>query len=83
MRQETKTRIEGYKSYLPKVASKITSAAVMFLLAIVLMVSTTFAWITLSSNPEAAKIDTTIAANGSLEIALQHGNEDEYPTSGR
>lgn len=83
MRQETKTRIEGYKSYLPKVATKILSAAVMFALALILMVSTTFAWITLSTNPEAAKIATTVAANGNLEIALEDGDSDTVPTSGR
>ena len=61
---------------------KVFGALMMFVIAVVVLTSATFAWITLSSNPEAAHLDTTVAANGNLEIALVP-NDGAYPTSGR
>ena len=58
-------------------------ALIMFVIALVVMASATFAWITLSSSPEVAQIETTIAANGNLEIALAHDTGRTLPTSGR
>ena len=48
-----------------------------------MIISASFAWLTLSSSPEVTNISTTIAANGSLEIALVQGDGTTYPTSGR
>lgn len=42
----------------------------MLAIAIISAASATYAWITLSASPEVTSIDTTVAANGSLEIAM-------------
>ncbi|MBR4768593.1 MAG: hypothetical protein IK088_06415 [Lachnospiraceae bacterium] len=62
---------------------RIMGAALMLLIAVVMTASVTFAWITLSRTPEVKGMDTTVSANGSLEIALVQGDGSEYPTSGR
>ena len=54
-----------------KVASKMMAAIAMLLVASVMMVGVTYAWISISSAPEASNISTTVGANGALEIALQ------------
>ncbi len=70
MNRETKERIEHYKGYLPRMKEKLMAAAMMFLIAALMMGSATFAWMTLSASPEVSGIDTTVTANGNLEIAL-------------
>ena len=62
---------------------RVAGAALMFLIAAIMMTSASFAWITLSASPEVSSIKTTMAANGTLEIALVQGDGSEYPTSGR
>lgn len=62
---------------------RVIAAALMLIIALTMAMTATFAWITLSQSPEIKNIKTTIAANGSLEIALVYGNGSEYPTSGR
>ena len=49
---------------------KIFSTMTLLIIGLVLIVSATFAWFILSSAPEVVGIHNTIAANGSLEIAL-------------
>lgn len=49
---------------------KLTAAVAMLLVATIMMVSTTYAWFTLSTAPEVKNITTTVGANGNLEIAL-------------
>lgn len=83
MKLETKQRIEAYKSILPGMKERIAGAALMFVIAVVMVISSTFAWVTLSGSPEVAQIETTVAANGNLEIALASGNGTTLPTSGR
>ncbi|MBQ7160676.1 MAG: hypothetical protein IJR90_03110 [Clostridia bacterium] len=83
MRTETGRNIERYKRSLPKIKERIIAAGLMLLIAMALVVGSTFAWITLSSAPEVSNIATTVAANGSLEIALEDGDDTTYPTSGR
>ena len=46
------------------------SIALFFVISIIMMTSATFAWLTVSGSPEITGIETTIAANGNLEIAL-------------
>lgn len=70
MKKETKKRIQLYEERLPAMKEKVAGAVLMLVMAITMMVSVTFAWITLSSSPEATSIDTTVIANGNLEIAL-------------
>lgn len=53
-----------------KIRSKMMAAVAMLLVSLILMISTTYAWFTLSTAPEVKNITTTVAGNGSLEIAL-------------
>jgi hypothetical protein len=52
------------------IRSKMMGATAMLLVAAILMVSTTYAWFTLSTAPEVTGITTQVGANGNLEIAL-------------
>ena len=52
------------------IRSKLTAAVAMLLVSLILLVSSTYAWFTLSTAPEVKNITTTVAGNGSLEIAL-------------
>lgn len=52
------------------IKKKLTAAGAMLLVAAIMMVSTTYAWFTLSTAPEVKGISTTVGANGNLEIAL-------------
>ncbi len=73
MKAETTARIEQYRSELPRKREKIFAAAMMLAIAIISAASATYAWVTLSASPEVTSIDTTVAANGSLEIAMANG----------
>ncbi len=53
-----------------KVRRRLFAALCMVLISLIMLSTTTFAWFTLSTAPEARSIDTTVAGNGSLEIAL-------------
>ncbi len=50
--------------------NKLIAAIAMLLVSCIMMVSTTYAWFTLSTAPEVQGITTTVGANGNLEIAL-------------
>lgn len=52
------------------IKSKLMAAIAMLLVSSIMMVSTTYAWFTLSTAPEVTGITTTVASNGNLEIAL-------------
>lgn len=56
--------------------NKLFAAIAMLLVSSIMMVSSTYAWFTLSTAPEVQGITTTVGANGNLEIALS-------PQSGR
>ena len=58
------------------IRSKLTAAIVMLLVATILMVSTTYAWFTLSTAPEVTGIKTNVGANGNLEMMLL--NKDSF-----
>lgn len=55
--------------------------ATMLVMALIMTVTSTFAWVTLSVAPEVSNISTTVAANGSLEIALEDGDNETEPQS--
>lgn len=63
---------KSQKSYM-SIKSKLMAAVAMLLVASFMVVSSTYAWFTLSTAPEVKGIKTTIGANGSLEIALAYG----------
>ena len=52
------------------VRAKLLSAAAMLLLSAIMLTATTYAWITISVNPEVKEIRTTVAGNGYLQVAL-------------
>ena len=60
---------KSQKSYV-SIRSKLLAAVAMLLVASFMVVSSTYAWFTLSTAPEVTGIQTRIGANGSLEIAL-------------
>ncbi len=56
---------------------KVFSAIAMVLIAAVLIGTATYAWFTISTNPEVANLQANVTANGNLEIALDAGNDKE------
>ncbi|MBQ6700144.1 MAG: hypothetical protein IJM98_05730 [Oscillospiraceae bacterium] len=52
------------------IKSKLMAAIAMLLVSSIMMVSSTYAWFTLSTAPEVTGISTAVGANGNLEIAL-------------
>lgn len=56
------------------VRSKLVAAIAMLLVATIMVVSSTYAWFTLSTKPEVTGISTAVGANGALEIALARYN---------
>ena len=59
------------------IRSKLLAAIAMLLVASFMVVSSTYAWFTLSTAPEVTGITTQIGANGNLEIALNTGVDIE------
>ena len=55
---------------------KFTAALSLFLVCVILMLYTSYAWLVVSSAPEVRNIETNVGANGSLEIALL--NDETY-----
>ena len=58
------------------IKSKLMAAICMLLVSSIMMVSTTYAWFTLSTAPEVKGITTAVGANGNLEIALLKAGVD-------
>lgn len=56
--------------------NKLMAAVAMLLVSSIMMVSSTFAWFTLSTAPEIKGISTSVGANGNLEIALLNKTGD-------
>lgn len=52
------------------IKGKLVSACCMLLVAVIMVVSSTYAWFTLSTAPEVKGITTQIGSNGALEIRL-------------
>jgi hypothetical protein len=52
------------------IKNKLQAAIAMLLVSTILLVSSTYAWFTLSTAPEVTGISTSVGANGNLEIAL-------------
>ena len=58
---------------ISSIRAKLVSAVAMLLVAMIMVVSSTYAWFTLSTAPEVTGISTQIGANGALEMALNTG----------
>ena len=52
------------------IKSKLLAAVCMLLVSTIMMISSTYAWFTLSTAPEVKGIQTAVGANGNLEMAL-------------
>ena len=61
---------------ISSIRAKLVSAVAMLLVAMIMVVSSTYAWFTLSTAPEVTGISTQIGANGALEMALNTGLAD-------
>ena len=55
------------------IRNKLMAAIAMLLVSSIMMVSSTYAWFTLSTAPEVTGITTSVGANGNLEMALLNG----------
>lgn len=55
---------------------KLKVTLVLALICLILVLSASYAWLSLSLRPEVTRIDTNVGANGSLEIALL--SDDTY-----
>ncbi|MBE6636786.1 MAG: hypothetical protein E7618_03155 [Ruminococcaceae bacterium] len=58
------------------IKGKLISAIAMLLVAVIMTVSSTYAWFTLSTAPEVTGISTAVGANGALEMVLLTKNDD-------
>lgn len=74
--RETERRIQLYKAKLPHMRERVMAALALLLVSAIMMVSASYAWLVLSINPEVKGINTTIAANGNLEIAMAGRMDD-------
>lgn len=67
---ETRRRIKAYQEALPVLRERVAAVALLLVMSAAMMVSASFAWVTLSVSPELSVVSTTVTANGNLEIAL-------------
>lgn len=74
MTTETQKRIRAYKRALPELRERVIAVALLLAMSASMLTSASFAWITLSRAPEVTGMQTTVAANGNLEIALAQGS---------
>lgn len=80
--RDTERRIKEYQTKLPHLRAKVASVALFLMISILMMSSATFAWLTVSRSPEITGIETTVAANGNLEIALSDESGEQPLESG-
>lgn len=74
---ETQRRIRAYQKVLPELRERVIAVALLLAMSASMLTSASFAWITLSRAPEVSGMQTTVAANGNLEIALASGEGEE------
>ncbi|MBQ6686108.1 MAG: hypothetical protein IJM99_08385, partial [Firmicutes bacterium] len=55
---------------MKSIKGKLVAATCMLLVSCIMVVSSTYAWFTLSTAPEVTGIQTAVGANGNLEMAL-------------
>lgn len=56
--------------YLKSVKKSVYVTMTLLLICIIMMISVSYAWLSMSRSPEITGINTNVGANGSLEIAL-------------
>lgn len=76
---DTQKRIAEYKKLLPGLKERVAAVALLLVISITMVTTTTFAWVVLSRSPEVTGVTTNIASNGNLEIALVTGDGTTAP----
>ena len=79
MTEQTRKSIRALKASLPGLRERVVAVALLLAMSIAMMASASFAWLTISRRPEVTGVSTTVAANGSLEIALATGTGSIAP----
>ncbi|MBR6506780.1 MAG: hypothetical protein IKT37_04170 [Clostridia bacterium] len=80
--KETQKRIMEYSFKLPKLKEKVIAVALLLAVSASMLVTVSFAWLSISVNPAVQGVNTTIAANGNLEIALATGSASTITAPG-
>ncbi len=80
-----KTATKRKDNETASIKKRLSAALCMLLVSLIILISSTYAWFTLSTAPEASNIATTVTGNGSLEIALMPGSGQfgEISSNGR
>jgi hypothetical protein len=78
----TQENITKYKGMLPGLKEKLVAAVLLVTMTAAMLVTSTFAWLTLSYNPQVQDVHTAIASNGNLEIALASGEMETAAAPG-
>ena len=63
------------------IQKKLVAAIAMVLVASIMVVTSSYAWFTLSTAPEVTGITTSVGSNGNLEIALRNGSVESITNS--
>lgn len=81
---ETKKQIKELKAALPGLKEKVFAVALLLAVSVLMVATVSYAWVTMSTAPEVGGVQTTVAANGALEIALSDfdGEEPEDSAAG-
>lgn len=66
-----------HMSGMKSIKAKLISAVCMLLVAVTMVISSSYAWFTLSTAPEVSGITTSVGANGALEIRLNAASDGE------
>lgn len=67
---------------MKNIKKQLMGAVAMLVVAAVMLTSVSYAWFTLSTNPEVTNIEASVAANQNLEIALDNGYANEDAVDG-
>jgi len=71
--KETQRRIKEYQAKLPRMKERVLAVLLLLALSASMLVTVTFAWVSISTSPAVTGVNTSIASNGNLEIALASG----------
>ncbi len=77
-RKEMKEMEKDERKVVYGIRGKLVSAVAMLLVACIMVVSSTYAWFTLSTAPEVTGISTAVGANGALEMLLLTKDADGH-----
>ncbi len=78
--KESQIRIKEYSARLPKLKEQLVAVLLLLAVSASMLVTVSFAWLSISTNPEVSGVSTSIASNGNLEIALATGTITNSPS---